>query len=522
MTAQGDGASLDDELDLLDGDNNGEAYKFEVDEEDALLNDTYDEDVAKMDDHSISNAIKSEVQNHHAICDGTELDYDSEDSIDKILQDSDKKAKQITMSGGSVEVKAKIDYIKVEAPNKEIIQVVNTTKQPVKDNKRGSGKDRQNFKNVDKSKIISRVDLTKPDGKIQGNFVGNMGTNIVSNGIYNQAHLNPQSLPFYPGMAMHTQKQHPQLNRFGVNQPPMPLIPNLFTATHNNPFGPNTQFSGQNRLPPNTRILPTINFSQPPLINQQQHLNQMQGQMMGYPMGPQSHMMGAPGFGMQNYGMNMAPITQPVNWTGLLNDFPVARKRRRSENRGRSSSDSRSSSRESDDRKKRKSDRKRRDHSRSRKSRSRSGERKSHRKSSRKDKDYKKKEVSKSKTADTTRECAKAIGVDDEYLKQLEKQQKQREELLRKKHSGQKIDPSLLEAPTLSQKEDVEKNYLVVTVEPIDSRKFGWKDKPVEKLEKKANEYGKVKKIWEKKKGCVCIIFKALADAQKFSEAFDG
>ncbi|CAJ0943329.1 unnamed protein product, partial [Mesorhabditis belari] len=118
-----------------------------------------------------------------------------------------------------------------------------------------------------------------------------------------------------------------------------------------------------------------------------------------------------------------------------------------------------------------------------------------------------------------TLESAKALGLDQEYLRKVEEQKRRREETLKRKHnssSNVKSEPPRKISPSSMQHGDEQKNklraYLVVRIVNL-SALGGFALKKVTQL---AKEHAEVKKCWQDDADVVSVIFSEHDKAKTF------
>lgn len=269
---------------------------------------------------------------------------------------------------------------------------------------------------------------------------------------------------------------------------------------------------------------------------------------------PSSH--GRAGFGA-NYqdqarmaaGGGMAGM--PMGWENQVNAFlnnttksksrgRDTRKRRSSsysstssssDGRSRSRSSSRSDRRRRDDRKRPREDRDRKDYRRDGRRDGRRDDRKRHDDRRRdsyhrdSDKDIKRR---KEQSKHSAMESAKALGLSNDYIDQVNEQKRKREEIVRKKEerrhapvSEKKEVPTTVSTNTSSaayaNSKDKTKAYLAVNVTGVQQLPTA-----VKKIEAIASELGPIKKCWRSDEDVVSIIFNAHDKAKDFMLKHNG
>uniref|UniRef100_A0A0K0DT56 RRM domain-containing protein n=1 Tax=Strongyloides stercoralis TaxID=6248 RepID=A0A0K0DT56_STRER len=534
----------------------------------ALLEGDYDNDTNKDTKNGCANTYSNSFFNYD---EEFELDY----SEDELLRDDEPIVSDKNNSDKSNSDKKDTDLPKEEKKNdnesnkdEKSIDESNsdnkaTSKKDEKDNVSGSKKNKtnngkrnpivysgsaskksnkhynnkkRNFEKgprYDKSKVILRTSFVGPgNGQplVPGIMTSNQGyqnpgrfngPQLISNNSFNGfSNINP----FGPG----TTQQPPII---GINQ--RSGLPQT-SIMGNNPFGPNPGMGFANK-----NMVNSMGYNQPrSMIQAMTATAPITGiNMMGYQYSGQML--------PQNAYTSSVVInpTMQIDWSKLADEFSgvteggnrSGRKSRYSSCSSYSSSDSsrrsrssRNSSSDSSRRhRKRKSSRKSRknkkkDSKRRSRSRSYSSDKKrrdDRRKKDRSQSEEKKKKDKSSKKINPTLECAKIVGVDKDYLRKVEQQNKLREEVLRKKRNNEKIDPNELKIEELNP-ENILKAYLVVSIKPSSKTwSFG---NPKEKLTVIAKSVGKIKKVWKKGDKTICVIFDSHDDATKFSRTYDG
>uniref|UniRef100_A0A0N5BUY2 RRM domain-containing protein n=1 Tax=Strongyloides papillosus TaxID=174720 RepID=A0A0N5BUY2_STREA len=534
----------DDAVALLEGDYDNETNKetkngttstysssfFNYDEEFEL---DYSEDELLRDDEPVVTSTKNDPKKQDSISEMKETDKAKESS----------ESVTTSKETGNNKSEIPIDDDKKSSESKEG-KAANGKRNPItfgggskKTNKHHSNKKRNFDKGprYDKSKVILRTSFVGPNNcqPIQQRMMVNNqnfqnprrfnGPQMVNNSSFNGF---PNVNPFGPAAGQ-------QSAIMGMNQrsgiPPTGIM-------GNNPFGPNpgmafpskTMMSGINYGQPRSMMPTMAAAAAPPMTGINMMGYQYSGQML-----PQ---------GIYTGGVVMNPTMQ-IDWSKLADEFSGAaergiRSRRRSRHsscssysssdgsrRSRSSRDSSSDSqRRHRKRKSSRKDRKSRKRDSRRRSRSYSSDRKrkdDHRRKDRSRSEERKRRDKNNKKSNPTLECAKIVGVDKDYLRKVEQQQKLREEVLRKKRNNEKIDPKELKIEEVNP-ENVLKAYLVVSIEPSPKTEAWSFGNPKEKLTVIAKTVGKVKKVWKKGEKMICIIFESHNDATKFSHTYDG
>ncbi|KAL3101331.1 hypothetical protein niasHT_028087 [Heterodera trifolii] len=134
-----------------------------------------------------------------------------------------------------------------------------------------------------------------------------------------------------------------------------------------------------------------------------------------------------------------------------------------------------------------------------------------------------------------TMECAKAIGLDSDYLKKIEEQKKLREEIARKKsqhrkeiyaREGQKDETKEGKGKKAEETEGTQRQkmtanrlrpYLAVVVTNVSGL-----DDPCRRVEVIASKIGPIKKIWQENESNVHLIFEKHEHAKKFMQQYLG